>query len=151
MKINFTKKQYEHLILICELAGSTLGIVGDEVDDKKYKKMSDEHEDFESYLLGFAKDFGLEKIVYEFDGKKALDDDVSDKYFEIVEVYDEFIMWDELASKLARRDFYRTATKEELKECEEAGMLNIRFGRLIDEYWKEFEKNGLGNFEIIKK
>lgn len=148
MKINFTKKQYEHLILLSQLAGFMLGILGDEIDNKKYKKDSDENEDFDDYILGFAGGFGLDDIVYESNGKKYLDDELSEKYFEIVKEYDEFNMWDELAHKLARRDFYRTATKEELKECEGVGLLNERFGELTDKYWEEFEKNGLENIEI---
>lgn len=152
MKINFTKKQYEHLILLSQLAGSILGILGDGAD-KKYKKDSDENEDFEDYILGFANEFGMGGIVdkSEYDGKKHLDDELYEKYFKIIEEYNEFIMWDELAHKLARRDFYRTATKEELKECEETGMLNARYGGLVDNYWDEFEKNGLENIGIKKK
>ncbi|MEK7557759.1 MAG: hypothetical protein AAB530_00940 [Patescibacteria group bacterium] len=149
MKINFTKKQYEHLILINQLAGSTLGILGDEVDDR-YKKDSDENEIFESYILGFAKDFGMKKFTDNFHGQIVLKDELYEKYYKITNEYDEFIMWDELAHMLARRDFYKTTSKEELKECKKVGLLNKRFRDLVNKYWEEFENNGPENIEIKK-
>lgn len=152
MKINFTKKQYEDLVTMSQLSGWVLGILGDTIpdDDGRYKKMSNEHGKLESYLLSFADEYGLGGVVERFNDELTLDDDETEKYGEIMDDFEEFVFWDNLENRMARRDFYRTISEEERKEADKTGWLPERFRDIEEKYRKEFDENGVDNLEVKK-
>jgi hypothetical protein len=152
MKINFTKKQYESLIMMSQLSEWVLGILGDSIDSEKvnYKKLSLDNEELEKYILSFTKDFGMTDKIEHYEDDIFLNEDESEKYQEIIEEYDDYVFWNELENRLARRDFYQTMTKLEKKESEEADWLPDRFRDIEERYRKEFEENGIDRLEIKK-
>lgn len=153
MKINITKKQYQDLIMMSQLSEWVLGILGDTVadDEVDYKELSNRNEELEKYLLGFAGEFDMGDKIDNYKDDIFLDEDESEKYHEIISDYDDYVFWNELENRLARRDFFRTITEAEKKEAEETGWLPERFREIEEKYRKEFEENGVENFEIKKK
>ena len=145
MKINITKKQYRDLIEMCAIANSILGIMGDELDPEKYKEKSDKSEELQNYLLQFAKEMDAEDIVDKFEGRYVLDDDFYEEQINsVTEDYDDHIMFSSLANRLARRDFHKDHTKEEIKKMakENGGYFGVELHDYEKKYWDEFEEHG---------
>lgn len=111
-----------------------------------------EYEDMEDFIFSHAKAFGLGAWV---------DDELKDqgKYYpsrefeedsgvrELIEAYDDYTFWDELAERLADRDLLREYGAEALK----AMSRDERFGRYLElrqKYDEKFEKNGFERIVI---
>lgn len=150
MKINISKKQYHQLIQACDLTSSILGLLGDMVSDE-YKKMSDEHEEFEQYILQYAKEMGYEDKVDSYKDRLFLVDGGNTEFDETLEDYDDYIFWSELETRLGKRDFFRTMTEAEKKEMDENnGWYPDRIHELYKKYGEEFQKHGLDRVEVNK-
>ncbi|MCF7820303.1 MAG: hypothetical protein K9M44_02420 [Candidatus Pacebacteria bacterium] len=150
MKINISKKQYNTLIMMSQLSGWVLGILGDSLPDEQidYKKLSNEQNDLEKYILSFAKEFNQENRLESYEDELFLKEEEAEKYHEIIFDYEEYVFWSELENRLAKRDFYRTITKEEKKELEKNFWLPKRFFEIEQEYRDEFEENDIERLEI---
>lgn len=150
MKINLTKKQYSTLIRALEAGNSVYGILGDNVSEN-YKKISNEINDLQGYLLSFAKDFGRKDLTEKFMGELMLNEKFSEKFHEVIDDYDNENFWHELEVRLGKRDFFKSMTKEEEREIEEKdGWLPERIHEIYEKWGKEFEKNGIERLEIKK-
>ncbi|MDO7787017.1 hypothetical protein [Desulforamulus aquiferis] len=143
MKINFTKKQFRTLLDLV-YAGNMV------INSTKYDNESEEHEELQSYIFSFCKDYGFEELV-EFDREL-------DKYYEtreyeesgildFIDEYDDYIFWDQLVSNLARRDANNEVVARAAKPSAE--VLFRRSLELEKKYSKEFEKNGLENVKVL--
>ena len=142
-------KKFQSKNTMSQIAGSVLSLLGDCDDEKSYKKKSDDLEEFEKYLLSFAKDFGSEDLVEKWEGEIIISDEASEKFQEITDDYEDLIFWDELAIKMGKRDFQKTITKEDKKYLKENdNWLPERIHKIYDKYHDEFEKNGIDNLEI---
>lgn len=151
MRIEFTKDQYKNLIIINGISGWILGILSDAIEGNEYKEKCSKSEELENYLLGFAKDFGCETLTEEFDGKKYLTEKTTDKYiYPVIEDYVDYEIQDGLANELAKRDFRRDHTKEEIKRMakENSGYFGAALYDYEKKYWDEFEMNGYERLEI---
>lgn len=148
MKIDLTKKQYECLIKVIEAGSSVYSILGDSVSEE-YKNQSNEIEDLREYFIGLASNFGMDDITEEFEGELIMSDDFSEKLREAMDDYDNEIFWDELETRLGKRDFERTMTPEERKEIEENnGLYTDRIHKIYERWGKELEENGIEMLEI---
>lgn len=145
MKIEFTKGQYEELMLLISLGSWVRGAVAD-IDGEYNSKM----DDLENYLAEQAKENGLDHLIEDFEGHVILGDSISEKIEEMMGDYDDDVFWDELETRLGKRDFYRTITDEEKKEIEKQEWLPERIHEIYGKYQKEFEKNGIERLEIEK-
>lgn len=136
--------------MMSDLAGGVLGLLGDHIEDKKYKKISDEAEEIKDYLLSFAKDFGCGELIENWEGKIILSDKTSEKFQEILDDYEEFILFDSLANRLAWRDFRKTYSKEEIEKMVEknGGYFGVELHDYEKKYWDEFEKYDYDRLEI---
>lgn len=152
MKIEFTEEQYRKLIMMVNMANGVLGLLGDHIEDKKYKEISDRAEEVENYLLGFSKDFDCGDLVENWKGKIVLNDRASKKFQEIMDDYDDFILFDSLANKLAWRDFRKTYSEEEINKMVEksGGYFGVEIYNFEKKYWDEFDVYGLDRLEIKK-
>jgi hypothetical protein len=152
MQIELTKGQYKNLIRMVNTTNSILGLLSDHIEDERYKIMSKEAEVIENYLLSFAKDFECDDLVESWEGKIILNDKTNEQFHEILDDYDDFILFDSLVNKLAWRDFYRDHSESEIREM--AKRNKSYFGvELYDyekKYWDEFEKYGYDRLEIKK-
>jgi len=150
MEIDLTKQQYECLIKSLEAGSSVYGILGDAVSDD-YKKQSDEIEELRDYFLSIAADFGMAHITQKFKDKLILDDGFAEKLDEVIDDYNNEIFWDELQTRLGKRDYERTETPEEKEEViKNHGWYPERIHELYEAWGKELEDNGLENFGIVK-
>lgn len=146
MDINFAKEQYLTLIKAIEAGNFVYGIIGDEMR-KKYKKQSIDIEDLISYLLKFADDFGFKNITDNIEGKLYLKDEFSDKIWEDVNEYNNSTFWDELITRLGKRDFFNTIKNEEREYIDKNNWLPERIEECYDKWRKEFEKHDLDNLK----
>ena len=137
------------MIMMSQIAGNVLGLLGDCDNEKSYKKKSDDLEEFEKYLLSFAKDFSSEDLVEKWEGEIIISDETSEKFQEITDDYEDLIFWDELATKMGKRDFQRSITKEDKKYLKENNnWLPEKIHKIYNKYHDEFEENGIDNLEI---
>lgn len=146
MKIDLTKKQFKELLLLVSLGAYVKGAI----EDMKGKyKGEDEIAD---YLLGCAKDFGLEDMAEIFEGKLIQSDKFSEKVDKMMDEYEEDEFWHRLVMYLGKRDFFREVSEDELKEIrkDEFGWLPERIRDFYARYEKEFENNGIERLEVKK-
>ncbi|EKE21706.1 MAG: hypothetical protein ACD_7C00153G0009 [uncultured bacterium] len=144
MKIDFTKEQYRNLMTMISIADGVVGILGDVIPEKDYKKLSGKMEELETYLLGYASDFDCNEFLDE--------DFYEDKILPIVSDFEEYSTHDNLSNDLAWRDFRREHTQEELDNMakENGGYFGVALYDYEKKYWDEFEKNGYDRLEINK-
>ncbi len=134
------------MIKAIEAGNFVYGIIGDEMR-KKYKKQSIDIEDLISYLLKFADDFGFKNITDNIEGKLYLKDEFSDKIWEDVNEYNNSTFWDELITRLGKRDFFNTIKNEEREYIDKNNWLPERIEECYDKWRKEFEKHDLDNLK----
>ena len=149
MKIDISKKQYQTLVKCIETAGSIYGVMGDMVDEK-YKKKSGEIDELSAYILSFAKEYGMEKIVEERHGKRYVNEDYTDKLMDDIREYEEYAFWDMLVRELARRELTKTITGEEAGKLGEEKMIR-KLWELEEKYWRWTEEIGLDGLEVKDK
>lgn len=141
MKINFTKKQFKHLLDLVHLGEWTAN------SSRESDTLIKEYEELYQYINSLAKDFGYEEII-QFD--KKLNDYFPTQAYEnelqpIIEVNDNEVFWNELSSRLATRDLANE--KVVPRDADE------QFKRLLEieqRYEEEFVEHGLSRF-ILKK
>lgn len=141
MKINFTKKQFKHLLDLVHLGEWTAN------SSRESDTLIKEYEELYQYINSLAKDFGYEEII-EFD--KKLNEYFPTQAYEnelqpIIEVNDNEVFWNELSSRIATRDLANERVVP--RDADE------QFKRLLDieqRYEEEFEEHGLSRL-ILKK
>ncbi|WP_303967780.1 hypothetical protein [Sporosarcina ureae] len=141
MKINFTKKQFKHLLDLVHLGEWTAN------SSRESDTLIKEYEELYQYINSLAKDFGYEEII-EFD--KKLNEYFPTQAYEnelqpIIEVNDNEVFWNELSSRLATRDLANERVVP--RDADE------QFKRLLDieqRYEEEFVVHGLSRL-ILKK
>lgn len=144
-----SKTQYEVLINALQIAGFVYGIMGDMVD-KKYKKESHALDELENYLLAYAEELGLSKMVDISQGKKIVDEKYLDKAMDDLDEYEEYTFWDNLARKLADRDLQRELGKVKYRAMDDLEYIKAEYP-IEEEYHQEFEKHGLERIKIDKE
>ena len=141
MKINFTKKQYKHLLDLVYLGEWT-------ANSSKYSsERNTEYDELFQYVCSFAKDFGLDHLVPIDKG--------SNEHFPTLEYEEELqplidendndVFWNELSSRLAKRDV--ASSENTVATIEES---RLKYFQIESEYEKEFVDNGLENLQICK-
>jgi len=144
MEINFTKDQYAQLMRLVYLGNWVVnGYHTDDIDEK-----SDALED---YIYSKARDFGLEKTTtYEEDQNAWYPkSSIEDEWLADLDEYKNDAFWDELEYRLADRDLVARygenavdgMSSEERQDTER---------QLVDNYYEEFQKNGLKNFVLMR-
>lgn len=144
MKINITKKQYAFLIKMLYLGGWMINAI--KLPDDRNKEVDEAF----SYMLSFAKEFGMEDMVNkdedEFSGSRKLEED------ELIETsrenYNEENFWDELIHRMAERDFLRKYTKKEIEAMKDWIERAGKKDEFVEKYAEEFGENGLDRLEI---
>ena len=151
--ISVTDKQFESLVRAVAIAGSVYGVMGDMVDEK-YKKQSDAMDEVEKILSGRAHDFGLGKIIEEYDGSKVIDlqTDWYDAVLDDLSEYDKYATFETLAGDLGRRDFRAKYSEEEIKKMGDKhnGYLGVPLYDFENKYYEEFNKHDYDRLFIDK-
>lgn len=142
MKINFTKKQFRTLLDMVYIADFTIN--GIRLPDEEIK----EYRELAQYIYSFAKDMACENLV-EFDREykqyfetRELEDG---PVGEFIEEYDSYVFWEELVSRLAKRDVEKSISKS--RDIGNDEFLNLLWAK-EEVYNDEFHKNGLDNLRV---
>ncbi len=144
MKINFTKREYKVLLEMIYLADWMRHAHEAGLKQDAYRVLAQK-------ILSLAGEFGCEDLVEhcedpnEYMPSQELED--ADTVRDCIEEYDDATFWEELITRLARRDVLRKHTKEELLRMteKERAMLILQ---VEESYADEFELNGLGRIKI---
>jgi hypothetical protein len=142
-KIEFTQEQYLELVQLVYLGRWMVSSHSDDPDTSL--------KDIEQSVYSNAKSFGLEHWV-DFDPtfqkyfpSSQLEEDMEP----VIQEYDNYTFWDELAWQLAERDFSRKFDESHILCMTEEEIFTEK-SALSDKYFDEFLKNGLENFVISK-
>ncbi len=144
MKINFTKKQFR-ILLDLVYAGNWVINATAKTDDERSK----DYDELVNYIFSFCDKFGMFNFV-EYDHNL-------EKYFETkefeesgimdyIESYDDYVFWDELGRRLAKRDVDKECSGKVDKSNYEK-VLKRTF-EVEEKYSNEFIKNGLENVKV---
>jgi hypothetical protein len=143
MKIELNKQQYRKLIELLFLGdwlanASRTGSKGDE--------LITDYKDIEHYILSFSKEFQLGDFVMEEKGEYFTTMKFEEELTPLIDEYDEYTFWEQLAQRLAERDLMKEiGPVRKLKEAQIERQFEIE-----EIYHEEFEKNGLKNLLINK-
>lgn len=145
MKIFFSKQQFQSLLRLAYLGewlAHACDTGGEEPDDLS---------EIEQYLMSFAHDFGLDDIIEH--------DSDTETYYPTVEFeeslsryiddYNDDIFWEELAHRLAARDFLEFYGQDAVfrMSSEERMEKQTPF---LEKYEDELADNGLDNLRLQK-
>lgn len=147
MEFKLSKNQYRVLIQAMQITGTVYAVLGDMVD-RRFKRRSDEVDEIESLFLSYGKNFGMEKIIEKFDGRLVLKDAGVEEMTGDLFEYEEYTFWENLASKLAVRDFVRQYGEEAIKKMDEIERIRLK-GEIEEHYWKEFEDHGVERIKVL--
>lgn len=150
MQIELNKKQYRDLIEFLDTANYIYGYAGDMLENKKYKAKSDELDELIAYFLDFAKGFESEDLVDEFEGRKFVEEELSEKHLDMIFKYDENIAWERLVELLSRRDFVRKYGIEAIRKMTDHERI-MKEGEIEEKYWEEVENHGVERLEVKSK
>lgn len=152
-KFEFTKEQYEDLLIMSGIANSVLGILGDALPDTDYKKRSDRMERLEENLLGFADDFDCAAWTQKYEGRNIFNDEMYEKQVTpIMNDYNEHERFDGLANELAWRDFHLDHTEAQMREMEKKNgdYFGVALYDYEKKYWDEFEQYGFDRLIVVE-
>lgn len=151
MQIEITPKQYKDLIMMSSIACSVFSMLGDRESSEGYKEQSLRMDALEAHLLEYAKEFGCDELAMDDEGAMVLDDEYYEEIvMPVLYDYDEMQIFDDLANKLAWRDFRNKYSAAELKAMskENGGYFGVSLYEYEKKYWDEFDEHGFDKLEI---
>ena len=152
MKIAFTQKEYARLL---EMSYIAMWVAGSHDENSPAARR---YAELEQKLLTLATPMGCADYVEGtaedghplYPSRKLEEESPATK---AIESFEDASFWDELATRLAERDYTRELLKNPLdpglSEDERHEHLVRRVGELEERYWAEFEKNGLDNLLML--
>lgn len=144
IKIEFTDEQYKTLLKLTYL-GNWM------VNSFQSDDIEEECDNFESYILSFASDAGLDHYVDTENGNQRSypSSELEDELNIYIDRYNNDIFWDELIERLAWRDFTRHFSDDEAKKMTPSER-HQKIRPLIKKYSDEFSEAGIANI-LLKK
>ncbi len=144
MKINFTKKEYQLLVTMIEIADWVMNSFHalDRDDTKGHRSLRNK-------LLAYADGMGMEGC-YQKDGEtyyETVEYEENSPQSSFIEDYDEEVFWAQLVTRLSERDY---ALQYGDKEVDFKTKIR-RFTEIEDKYTDEINNFGLLNFIIANK
>ena len=147
MKINFTKKEYQTLVEMLLVADWV--ITGHEEEEREETKP---YKELRKKVLSYHKEMGMAK-AFEYSPEhdeyfETAAYEVSGPHMRFIDEYDEQVFWEELATRLAERDF----VAEEMLRAAGSRSEEERTARLLAltaRYEGEFAENGLANVRLV--
>lgn len=144
MKIEFTKEQFETLLKTIYLGNWLANAYDDDEEGNEFSEL-------QSYICGFANDFGLEELV-EYDQESeslypssAFQED--DQLNELIERYDDNAFLDRLIYNLAGRDMLSKYGEKKIQAMTDEEFFKEE-GSFVQTYQQEFAKNGIKNLTV---
>ncbi|HXD92640.1 MAG TPA: hypothetical protein VNX01_05465 [Bacteroidia bacterium] len=136
--LSLTDEQYRRLLLLMSLGQQTLLRDDEETEIGLI--------DIEQHVQSFAGEFNSTDLVSYgietdmFFGSHSL----HNKTGEIIDYYKELVFMSELADRFTARDVKLKRETKEKMDIEE-------LGKIEDQYFSEFENNGIKNLQLIKQ
>lgn len=142
-QIELTSDQYRELLKLVYLGNWMKNAHLDEGEE-----MPDE---IEQHLYSYAPAFGCDDIIdYDATSKKYFpSSDLEDDCDTTVQVYDDFVFWEEMAWRLAERDFERIYDHTQILCMTEVEIMREKQA-LADRYFEEFSVNGVQFLNLSK-
>ena len=147
--MKFTEKELKELILTLML-GQWVRETVDEYEGKEYEYPG-KYEKQIKYFLELAEKLGYRRLFKKFKGELITSNSLGKEEEKIVEIFHDDVFWEELTTRMGKRDFYRTMTEEEKKEARKKHWLPERVDKFYEKYRSEFERFGIDRLQIIKK
>ncbi|PIZ49450.1 hypothetical protein COY29_01860 [Candidatus Woesebacteria bacterium CG_4_10_14_0_2_um_filter_39_14] len=143
--IGLTRKQFKALLKVVYLGNWVANAYRTEDMQKEYERIED-------YIFSLAPQFGMGEYMdhEESDGDKYYPTNFFEETTDVHklhEEYDEETMWDELAERLGKRDFFKKYSKEEIQNMSREEHF-IKLSECIDVWNEEFSTYGLDRFRI---
>lgn len=146
MKVSFTQKEFTRLL---ELVHLGLSVAGARADDPS--TMPDRYDEVTQKLFAMAEGFGCAHLVeVDVNGQYFVNEKLTDgPAGEKLEQFVEDVFWAELVGRLAERDLRQElgATKLAIEYTEEEDDRRLA---LEDNYWREFETNGVDHLVLLR-
>ncbi|KKQ91732.1 MAG: hypothetical protein UT58_C0004G0026 [Microgenomates group bacterium GW2011_GWC1_39_7b] len=144
--MKFTKGELKELILTL-IVGSWVREAVDEYNGEEYKSPS-RHEKLLKYFLELSEKLGYEDLFEKFKGELIVSNSLGKEEDKIMEIFHEDVFWEELQTRMGKRDFFKSITKEEKEGLKKNFCLPERVHKIYEKYEKEFEKYGIDRLEI---
>ena len=115
---------------------------------------SEPYEELEQKILSYAKDYGVEDLIMhderlnKYFPTGAYENEGAARFF--IEEFEEDVFWEELCSRLARRDLLQEKGIENLKAMDPVERLTAE-DEIAEQYSDEFVANGLKNIILSMK
>lgn len=145
--MKFTKDELKELLLTL-IVGSWVREAVDEYDGKEYKSPS-KYDKQTQYFLEFAEKLGYSNLFEKYKGELIVSNSLGVEEDKIMEIFHEDVFWEELQTRMGKRDFFKNITKVEKEELKKKQWLPERVHEFYDKYEKEFEKHGIDRLKIV--
>ena len=144
MKINFTKKEYQLLVTMIEIADWVMNSFhpNERVDTKGHRLLRNK-------ILSHAEEMGM-KGCYEKDGDtyyETVEYEENSEHFNFIDEYDEEFFWEQLVTRLTNRDYAQQYGDEEVDFETKAHRLT----EIEKRYADEINKFGLSNIVVANE
>lgn len=148
MKVEFTKAQFKTLVELIYMGNWMATSTLDEIPKRKQK-----YDEMERLIFKMANEFGLSQMVDAENEEEA--GCLPSRAFEegpirhIIDSYDDYTFWEELADRLAVRDIELIYGKEAAKEMSRDEWFG-KWCEFENNYRKEFQRYGLGRVGLLR-
>ena len=134
MKIELTGEQYRRLVELVYLGNWVIN------SHRSGDEMLKEYEEFEKYVYTLSEKFGANDLVdYDREVREYFPSEELDEHMlDLVDEYDDFVFWEELALRLGERDIIESGRAPNVLET---------FANR-DKYMEEFESRGLDRVRV---
>jgi len=141
IKIEFDTSMFRQLIQLVYL-GRWMASSHQEDPDKSMKEI-------EQHVYSHAKKFNIDDLIdYDTVHNKYLpSEQFEEEMTPVIQEYDDFTFWDELAWQMAERDFAKKFDHAQIL-CMTSDEIFREKNILADKYYDEFSTNGLDNFKL---
>ena len=144
MEIKFTRDQYAQLMRLVYLGNWVVnGFHSEDIDE--------ESDALEDYVYSKARDCGLEKTTYYDEEQNAWypKSSTEDEWLADLDEYKNDAFWVELEYRLADRDLV-SRYGEKAVDGMSSDERQDEERKLVDQYYEEFQKNGLKNLVLMR-
>lgn len=144
MKINFTKREYEALFDMINIAEWVL-------HSHEIEPVKDTYRKLYYRLVSYAKDFGLgDRVAFDEElGHDVLSEEevTEGEWHQVIDAYEDEVFWDSLAYRMAQKKMLDDYGLEAINQMsrDERFILSLR---AQSQYEDEFEANGLMRLNI---
>lgn len=99
-------------------------------------------------MVNLAQTLGYDGLIEYQDNYKLPANDLCLQEDAILEAYNDENFWETLEIRLGKRDFFREASAQEIKELKKQFWFPEKIHEYYEKYRKEFEKHGIARLEI---